>query len=84
MQINKSNEEPQIVDFPKLLTANNQSEHSDYQSEYEYVVVEIKKNQFDAMAGIIYSNGVSLMHWALGFGLFFVEWPDVDLAIKEE
>lgn len=46
--------------------------------------MEIKKNQFDATAGIIYSNGVSLIHWALGFGMIFIKWPDVDLARKEE
>ena len=36
------------------------------------------------MAGIIYSNGVSLVHWALGFGLSFVKWPDIQKAIVEE
>lgn len=52
--------------------------------EYDYVTVEIKKNQFDAVAGIIYSNGTSIVHWALAFGMIFVEWPDVELARKEE
>ena len=36
------------------------------------------------MAGIIYSNGVSLVHCALGFGLSFVKWPDIEMAKREE
>ena len=49
-------------------------------SEVEYKTVEIKKNQFDATAVIIYSNGGSIIHWAMAFGTIFVRWPDVEKA----
>ena len=48
------------------------------QTEYDVSVL----GDFDN--DIIYSNGVSLIHWALGFGIFFVVYPDVERARKEE
>ena len=40
----------------------------------------IRKNQFDPMAGIDYSLGCSLIHFALQIALYFVKWPDLEKA----
>ena len=76
-QINEDKE-----DLPKKMDSGRNSDivPTEEEDEPDYVTVEIKKNQFDATAGIIYSNGVSLIHWALGFGMFFIKWPDIEKA----
>lgn len=53
-------------------------------ARFEYVTVEIKKNQFDAVATLVYSNGASIVHWAMAFGIIFVKWPNVEIARREE
>lgn len=48
------------------------------------IVYEIKKNQTDSMAGIIYSGGMSVVHVAMLCGMGFVHRPDLEEARKIE
>ena len=50
--------------------------------QVERQVIEIKKQQTDAMAGIIYSGGMSVVHVAMLCGMAFVRKPDLELAKK--
>ena len=52
--------------------------------EEDGTVIEIKKNQFDATATILYSNGVSMVHFVLGISMIFVKFPNVQKAIELE
>ena len=48
------------------------------------MTIEIKKNQIDAMAALVYSNGVSLVHVALIIGWCWVQKPKPDVALRLE
>ena len=45
-------------------------------------VLQIRKNQFDATAALVYGLNISLIHFALFImTVFIVRYPNVDLAI---
>lgn len=46
----------------------------------EPLILEMRKNQSDSLAGIAYAMGVSLVHFALIFGWFFAKHPDEEKA----
>lgn len=39
-------------------------------------VVQVRKNQYDPTAGILYSTGCSLIHLSMFITMFFIKFPD--------
>ena len=44
----------------------------------------IRKNQTDVMAGIDYSLGCSLVHFAMAVTICCVKWPDLEYASQHD
>ena len=46
-------------------------------------IIQIRKNQFDATAALVYGLNISLIHFALFImTAFIVKWPDIEKAKK--
>ena len=52
--------------------------------DFEPEIIEIRKSQHDSVAGVFYSNGVSLVHIALLAGWATIIWPDIEKATSLE
>ena len=82
-------EEPDIIEEDENETKkkpywNNMNNLSQRFENVMPTIVQVRKNQYDPTAGILYSTGCSLIHLSMFITMFFIKFPDPAEAKKQD